>query len=104
MTEPIRFDPILTMKTEATNFVFLSLDFLLVSSENSSLGLKQQLIRIPRLIASRQDEDQRGKVVILPDTNLTRQHLLFIPSIVSIPTDNSDSGEHKLHLFSSDIL
>ena len=58
MTELIRFDLMLTMKTRANNFVFLSLDFLLVSSENASLGLKQQLIRIPRLIASRQDEDQ----------------------------------------------
>ena len=40
------------------------------------------------------------KVLILCDTKVTRQHLLFIPGIASIPTDKSDSrGTQTLPLF-----
>ena len=42
-----------------------------------------------------------GKVLIRPDTDGTRQHLLFIPTIpIAFPLTSLIPGEHKLRLFS----
>ena len=48
---------------------------------------------------------ERGKVLIRPDTNGARQHLLFIPTIpIAFPLTSLIPGEHKpLFLLQSQI-